>query len=149
MRYTCAVPSPYLRRFMFGFRNEIRGCTRGGTAKVRRRYGEGPLQTAQMMRQGQGGTCGRATLGPPLPSLQNRCPSVDLCNILNTCVCVGKGRCGSWEGTGILLREWANFLNSFAGHLVVCMGVATFAPICRGCGGLTGEMGEWLKPTVC
>ena len=40
-RRTFAVPSPYLRRCMFGFRSEIRTCTRGGTAKVRRRYGAG------------------------------------------------------------------------------------------------------------
>ena len=68
---------------------------------------------------------------------------------LNACVRMGNVRCRSREEGGILLQEWANFLNSFAGHLVVCMGVATFAPICRGCGVLTGEMGEWLKPTVC
>ena len=37
LRRTCAVPTPYQGRFMFGFRNEIRGCTRGGTALVRRR----------------------------------------------------------------------------------------------------------------
>ena len=36
-RRTIAVPSPYLGRFMFGFRNEIRTCTRGYTAMVRRR----------------------------------------------------------------------------------------------------------------
>ena len=37
---TFALPSPYLGRFMFGFRGEIRGCTRGGTAMVGRRYGD-------------------------------------------------------------------------------------------------------------
>ena len=38
---TCSIPSPYLRRFILGFRNEIRTCSGAGTAMVRRRYGDG------------------------------------------------------------------------------------------------------------
>ena len=44
---TCAVPSPYLRRFMFGFRYEIRTCTRGGVKLVRRWYGEGAVEASR------------------------------------------------------------------------------------------------------
>ena len=44
---TCAVPSPYLRRFMFGFRSEIRTCTRGGVKLVRRWYGEGAVEASR------------------------------------------------------------------------------------------------------
>lgn len=38
---TFALPSPYLGRFMFGFRDEIRGCTRGCRAMVLSWYGVG------------------------------------------------------------------------------------------------------------
>ena len=40
--YTFALPSPYLRRFILGFRYEIRTCTRGGRAMVGRRMGVDP-----------------------------------------------------------------------------------------------------------
>ena len=42
---TCAVPTQHQGRFILGFRNEIRGYTRGGTAQVRRRYEEIPCHT--------------------------------------------------------------------------------------------------------
>ena len=41
-RRTFALPTPYLRRFILGFPDEIRGCTRGGRRLVGRRYGVDP-----------------------------------------------------------------------------------------------------------
>lgn len=38
---TIAVPSPYLRRYIFGFRSETRGCSDAGVELVRRWYGDG------------------------------------------------------------------------------------------------------------
>lgn len=41
LRRTNVVPSPYLRRYIFGFRSETRGCSDAGVELVRRWYGDG------------------------------------------------------------------------------------------------------------
>ena len=41
-RRTNSTPSPYQGRFILGFHNEIRGCTRVGTAMVLSWYGAVP-----------------------------------------------------------------------------------------------------------
>ena len=103
----------------------------------RRRYGDGielvrrwcELHIAQALcRRALSG--GRATLGPPLQHRPYRVHQWT--SAIFKCV-----RAHGERAVQILGRGgnppvgMGNFPDSFAGHLVVCMGVATFAPICR------------------
>ena len=59
LRRIIAVPSPYLRRYIFGFRSETRGCSDDGLELVRRRYGDGG-HNMRAWRIGRAGLISRA-----------------------------------------------------------------------------------------
>ena len=56
---TIALPSPYHRRYILGFRSEIRGCSGDGVELVRRWYGDG-RHNMRAWRIGRAGLISRA-----------------------------------------------------------------------------------------